>query len=85
MNPLEVTLLALALLALIVGVITALAGAVSAGPRDFLDRPLCWLFGHDLNRYLYPTEHHGVPAEVWRCARGHAPVTLVGNARRYAP
>ena len=69
--------LAIGIVGMIVGVLIAVAGALAPSLSEFMDRPLCWLFGHRPDRYLYPTIHNGQPAQVWRCARGHDPVTYV--------
>lgn len=72
--------LVIAVTGMVAGVLIAVAGAIAPSLSEFADRPLCWLFGHRPNRYLFPTTHNGQPAQVWRCARGHDPVIYVGEA-----
>lgn len=67
---------------LIAGVLIAVAGAIAPSLSEFLDRPGCWLFGHRLDRYLFPTTRNGMGAECWRCGRCEHVITLVGPYRR---
>lgn len=74
----EPVLLALALTMLLAGVFLALIGAVGATPAEFWDRPLCWLRGHRLDRYISPTTFDGKAGHVYRCSRCLNMVTVIG-------
>lgn len=64
---------------LFAGVLIAAIGALAPSLSEFFDRPLCWVFGHKPDRYMFPTMYRGQHSEVWRCARGHGLVTYVGG------
>jgi hypothetical protein len=81
MNPTTLALAFLLTLALVAAVIGACLMLTGAGLREFLNRPACWLFGHDLTHPLFDTsaEYRGklYPATVYRCSRHQMLVTVI--------